>query len=453
MSVLVSIAAFVVALGVLVTVHEFGHFWVARRCGVRVLRFSIGFGRPLWRRIARDGTEYVIAAIPLGGYVRMLDERDEDAPADAPPQEAFNNKPVGRKIAIVLAGPAANFIFAVFAYWAMFVIGIPGLQPVVGEVEAGSPAAVAGMEPGDRLVAVGDSATPTWEAAMLALLDRVISAESVPVTVAGDDGTERSLGLQVADPRALTEPGALLPGLGITPWRPVLPAVLGRVESGGAAAEAGLASGDRVVTVDEEPVEDWAALVAVVQRSPGRTLAFGIERDGTHLRVQVTPDALDADGRVIGRIGAGPDVPAGLYAGMEAELRHGPLAALPHAAIKMTDMTFLTLKMLWRMITGDVSVKNISGPINIAQFAGYTASSGIIPFMAFMAIVSISLGIINLLPIPVLDGGHLMYHLAELVMGRPVSGHVEAIGQRVGFGMLALLMGLAFYNDLARIFG
>ncbi|MCA1799238.1 MAG: RIP metalloprotease RseP [Xanthomonadaceae bacterium] len=456
MSFLIALASFIVALGILVTVHEYGHFWVARRAGVQVLRFSVGFGRPIWSRTASDGTEYVIAAIPLGGYVKMLDERDPDMPASADVERSFNRTTPLRKVAITLAGPAANFLFAIFAYWMMFVIGIPGLQPVVGAVTPDSPAAHAGLEAGDRFVRIDGSDTPTWEAALLALLEGVITNEPFEVEVVDTDGYARQHMLAAGAARPLTEPGSLLPGIGIAPWRPRVPAFLGDIEAGGAADAAGLRSGDHVLALDGEPVADWEALVGHIRARPGERVLFQVERAGALLELPVQVGAIDsgeAGGGVIGRVGAGVSVPADLFAGMESELRYGPVAALPRAARRMVEMSVLTVKMLGSMVVGDVSVKNISGPINIAQYAGYSASVGLVPFLAFLAIVSISLGIINLLPIPILDGGHLVYHLVELVKGRPVSEQTEIVGQRIGLGMLAMLMGLAFYNDLARIFG
>lgn len=437
MTVLISVLAFIVTLGVLVTLHEYGHFWVARRCGVFVERFSVGFGKPIWSRTARDGTEYVVARIPLGGYVKM----DE---------QAFRRARPSRKIAITLAGPAANFAFAVLAYWLMFMVGIPGLKPVVGEVAPDTPAAIAGIERGDQLVRVAGDDTPTWEAALLALLDGVITGDPFPLEVAGDDGVRRTLTLAAGEPRPLTEPGALLPGLGITPWAPTLPAVIDSVEANSPAAAAGLKSGDHVTAFNGEPVADWRTLVDRVRAAPGGRATLTVLRDGRELAVPLTIGTGD-DGA--GRVGAGVYVPDDLMADMNAELRFAPLPALGQGVVRTADMSVFTVKMLGRMLTGDVSVKNISGPINIAQYAGYTASIGLLPFLAFMAIVSISLGIINLLPIPILDGGHLVYHLAELVTGRPASEAAEAIGQRVGIGLLAALMGLAIFNDLVRILG
>ncbi len=450
MSVLVAILSFVVALGVLVTIHEYGHFWVARRVGVKVLRFSVGFGRPLWTRLGKDGTEYVVAAIPLGGYVRMLDERDEDIAVGTDMSHAFNRAKPMHKIAISAAGPAANFLFAIFAYWLMFVIGMPGIKPMVGEPPAGSPAAVAGVEAGDQLAQVAGTRTPTWEAATLALLDSVVAGEPFSLVVVGQDGIERRLTLTVESSRALTEPGALLPGLGLSLWQPLIPPVLGALEPGRAAEQSGLLSGDEIVSFDGETVGDWMTLVSLVQAAPGREVRLQVVRDGSRVSIQVPIGVSDTG---VGRLGAGVQLPEGLLDAMQAEQRFGPLEAIPRSVARTVDMSWLTLKMLGRMVTGEVSVKNISGPINIAQYAGYTASIGLIYFLGFMAIVSISLGIINLLPIPILDGGHLLYHLAELVRGQPVPERVEAVGQRIGLGMLAVLMGFAIFNDLARLFG
>lgn len=449
MSILVAILAFIVALSLLVAVHEFGHFWVARRCGVNVLRFSVGFGRPLWSHFGQDGTEYVIAAVPLGGYVRMLDECDPDHAHGMDMSRSFNRAPPLRKMAISLAGPAANFLFAILAYWAIAVIGVEVPKPVIGAVTPESPAALAGMRAGDELLAVRGQETATWEPALLALLDGVITGEPFAVTVLDADGFQRQLVLDAGPPHALTEPGALLPGLGLQPWRPILQSRLGDIEAGGPADVAGLQPGDLVLAVDGNPISDWSELVALVQAAPAADLVLTIAR--SRERIDVTVSVGSADG--VGRIGAAVDVPEDLYAGMFTIQKFGPLAAMPVATARTAEMSWLTVKLLARMVTGDVSVRNISGPINIAQYAGWSAASGLISFLSFLAIVSISLGVINLMPVPILDGGHLLYHLAELVRGKPVPEWTEAVGQRIGLGMLAMLMGLAFYNDLARLFG
>jgi regulator of sigma E protease len=454
MTILISLAAFVVAIGVLVTIHEFGHYWVARRMGVKVLRFSVGFGRPLWRRVAGpDRTEYVVAAIPLGGYVKMLDERDEEIPPGEDVTRAFNRQPVGRRIAIVAAGPAFNFLFAVFAYWLMFMVGVSGVKPVVGEVVPASLAAEAGFQAGDRLISVGDTDTPTWELASLALLEGSLGATRVPVRVETPEGREYIRSLDLSDTRRLLGEGPLLDKLGLQPWRPRFEPVLGELVSGGPAAQAGLRPGDRILRSDGEAVETWQQWVALVQARPGETLRLEVERDGARLEVDVRTDVREENGRTIGMVGAHVHVDRSQFEAMRVTVRHGPIASIGQGVTHTWDMTTLTLRVLWRLVMGQASVKNISGPITIAEYAGVTAVIGLSAFLGFLAIVSISLGIINLLPIPVLDGGHLLYYMVEIVKGSPVSERVEAVGQRVGFVMIALLMMLAFYNDIMRIFG
>ncbi len=454
MTILISIAAFVVAIGVLVTIHEYGHFWVARRMGVKVLRFSVGFGKPLWKRVAgADRTEYVVAAIPLGGYVKMLDERDEDVPPGEDLNRAFNRQPVSRRIAIVVAGPAFNFLFAILAYWLMFMVGVSGVKPVVGEVVPASLAAEAGFQAGDRLISVGDRHTPTWELASLAILERSLEAGEVGVHVATEDGREYVRRLDLSDTRRLLDEGPLLEKLGIEPWRPVLEPVLGDLVSGGAAERAGLQTGDRIVRSNGEPVETWQQWVAMVQARPDETLRLEVERDGRRLNVDVRTDTREENGRYIGMVGAHVDFDPARFDHMRTTVRHGPVESLGRGVTRTWDMTTLTLRVLWRLVLGEASVKNISGPVTIAEYAGVTAVIGLSAFLGFLAIVSISLGIINLLPIPMLDGGHLLYYVVEIVKGSPVSARVEAVGQRVGILMIAMLMTLAFYNDIMRILG
>lgn len=451
MSVLVSLLAFVVAIGVLVTVHEWGHFQAARSLGVRVLRFSIGFGRPLraWR--SADGTEFVVAAIPLGGYVRMLDERDGPVAASEL-AGAFNRKSVLARAAVVSAGPAANFAFAVLAFWAMLLIGVPGLRPLVGEVPPGSAAAAAGVFEEDEIVAVDGRPTPTWEAASLAILDAVLAdASDIRLRLRDAGGAERPVRVVIHDAASLTEPGALLSGLGLAPLQPHLPAVLGEISPDGPAARAGLVAGDEVRSLDGQPIADWAALVEAVRARPGAQVELGWQRAGELLTGRVDLAAEDEGGRQVGRIGARVQVPAGLLERLRATQRYGLIEAVPEAVRRTAELASLTVRMLWRMLTGEASLANISGPINIAQYAGVTASVGPVAFLGFLAVVSVSLGVLNLLPIPILDGGHLGFLAVEAVKGSPVSARTEALGQQLGLLLLVLLMGFAFYNDIARL--
>jgi regulator of sigma E protease len=448
-----SALALIVTLGLLIAFHEFGHYWTARRLGVKVLRFCIGFGKPLWsRRYGPDQTEYAIAAFPLGGYVKMLDEREEEV-AEAERHRAFNTQPVMSRFAIVAAGPLFNFVFAILAFWLMYLVGVPGVKAVIGEVTPASAAASAGLLAGDELLAVGGEQTPTWSAARLALLDRALDAEHVTLAVRGKDGVRRTLTLSVAAATPEIKQGDLLGFLGITPVRPAMPAVLGELQPGGAAQKAGLQSGDHILRADGEDIADWAALVRFVRAHPLQTVQLELERDGSVRTLGITIGQHKTDTGVIGRIGAAPAPPGPMPPELKAEVRYGPLAALGAALNKSWQLTELTLRMIGKMLVGQVSVENLSGPITIATYAGYSASVGMSAFLYFLAVVSISLGVLNLLPIPILDGGHLMYYLIEMVKGSPLSDAVQMKMQRVGIAFLVMLMALAFYNDLNRLFG
>jgi regulator of sigma E protease len=449
-----TIFAFTIAIGVLVTIHEFGHFWVARKLGVKVLRFSIGFGPPLWtRRAGVDQTEYVIASVPLGGYVKMLDEREGDV-VEAEQYRAFNRKPLGVRTAVVLAGPLFNFLFAVIAYWLTFLIGVTGLKPLIGEVAPGSLAAHAGIQVDQQIVAVDGREVHTWETAVRRLLGKAMDHGRVELTLRSMDGqlTYASLDLGGVALDELTK-GQFFQTLGLQPRRPQLAPIIGRVEANGPAAQAGLEAGDRIVAVGEEPVPNWQMWVETVRSHPGETLEVEVERAGSRMILAISPETVASEEGAIGRIGvevARNEPPAPEYTVTE---RYGLVAALGRAWAKTYDVSGLTLRMLWKMVRLEVSVENLSGPISIAQYAGTSAKIGLSEFLQFLAIVSVSLGILNLLPIPVLDGGHLMYYLIELFKGGPVSEAAQMVGQRVGLAMLIGLMGLAFYNDVARLLG
>ena len=455
MDVLYSIIAFVVAIGVLVTVHEFGHFWVARRLGVKVLKFSIGFGRPLWSyRHGEDGTEYVLAAIPLGGYVKMLDESEGEI-GEHECHRAFNRQPLPKRIAIVVAGPAFNFIFAILAYWCMYMIGVEGLRPTVAEVAPGSVAERAGFRPGDEIEAVRGVEVETWQSAVQSFIAASLDEGRIEIEVVDAAGRRRErvvdLGANVVDD--LTR-GRFFERIGLEPARPALPAVIGWIESGRPAERDGLRPGDRVVEAAGTEVADWPDWVRIVRERPGETFAVTVERNGVGIELRLTPDAEHgADGAPFGRIGAAARDPEGLFEHFYVTERHGLWPALVKGTEKTADISVLTLRILWKMLLLEVSVENLSGPIGIAEYAGTSARIGVARFLEFLGIVSVSLGILNLLPIPLLDGGHLLYYAVEFVRGRPVSEAARFFGQRIGIALLVGLMGLAFYNDLVRLLG
>lgn len=451
MTILNSILAFIVAIGLLVTVHEFGHFLVARLVGVKVLRFSIGFGPALLRWGGRNGgTEYVLAALPLGGYVKMLDEREGEV-AEADRELTYNAQPVSRRLAIVLAGPLFNFLFAILAYWTVYMAGVPGIQPVVGAVEPASVAANAGFEEQDRIVAVNGKVTSTWNVATIALLEGLLEDERIQVTVLRASGEKETLRLQVDNARPLTEPGALLPGLGLSEWLPEMVPEIGEVLPGSAAEAAGLRRGDRILQSGGQPVEGITAWIEQIQASPGETLPLEVLRDGEVIQLEITPERVTDSGTVTGRIGAQVGVSRDVAERLFALEQYGPGEALWRGVVQTGDISLLTLRVLGRMLTGDVSLKNLSGPINIADYAGRSASYGLVSFLVFLAIVSISLGVLNLLPLPILDGGHVFFLLWEGLRGAPIPVEAEAIGQRIGIVLLALLMSVAFYNDIVRL--
>ncbi|MFA5530838.1 MAG: RIP metalloprotease RseP [Thiohalomonadaceae bacterium] len=449
---LTSALAFVLALSVLIAVHEFGHFWVARRLGVKVLRFSIGFGRPVWStRRGPDQTEYVLAAVPLGGYVKMLDEREGEVPAGER-HRAFNRQTVGRRFAIVAAGPAFNLLFAVLAYWLMFVAGVPGLKSLVGDVDPDSLAARAGIRAGMEIVAVDGEPTPTWGAVLEAVMPHALRQQPVPVT-AREEGQDRVITLGLDEVPHDVSPEALPSIIGLTPYRPPLEPVIGEVVPGSAADRAGLAAGDRIVAIDGSGITEWEELVLAVRNSPGRPLAMHVVRDGAEHDVQIRPERFETEDGPVGRIGAGVYVDPTAMEELRAVQQYGLVAAVGAAAERTWEMSTLTLRMMGEMVVGRASVENISGPITIARYAGVTASAGLAQFLGFLAVVSVSLGVLNLLPIPVLDGGHLAFYAVEAVRRRPASERAEVLAQKVGLTVILMLMLVAFYNDLVRLAG
>ena len=448
LDVALSILAFVVAIGVLVSVHEFGHFWVARKLGFKVLRFSVGFGNPLWRRRGGppDFIEYWLSSIPLGGYVKMLDER-EGPVAAIEGHRAFNRRPVPHRVAVLLAGPTFNFLFAIVAYWAMFSTGVPGLKPVIGAVDESSDAARAGLRASDRIEAVGGRATETLEGATLAMFDQLLAGGRIDLAVREPSGNVKTVVLDVQGREAeLTEPGALFQRLGIHPGPP---AVIDAITAGSAAASAGFEVGDEVVRANGAPIRGWNEWRQFIRERPDETVSIDVLRHEQPLAVSVAIPAIEEDGKTVGQIGAqGPPL-----SDLLAEQRYGVLEALPRGIQKTWDMSALTVRMLAKMVVGDVSLKNVSGPLQIASYAGASAQAGFSSFLDFLAVVSISLGILNLLPIPLLDGGQVVYQLAEWVKGSPLSDRAMAVGQQIGVFFLIILMSFVFYNDITRMFG
>jgi len=454
MDIISTLIWFVIALGILITVHESGHFLVAKRLGVKVLRFSVGFGRALWSaRYGPDRTEYVIGALPLGGYVKMLDER-EGPVAPAERVRAFNRQSLGVRFAVVAAGPLANLLFAVLAYWLMFVTGVTGLRPIVGEVTSGSLADRAGLRAGDEIVAVAGRHTPTWETVAQGVVGAALAGGGAEIEVESGTGHQRRVVLELSG-MSLDElaRGSVFDRLGLEPSRPVLAPVVGQVEPGGAAARSGLRTGDRIARVDGKPIEDWRSWVEYVRAHGGRTMVVEVLREGSVLALDLRPDVVASDDGAVGRIGAAVQVDEDAGAEHYATERYGPLAALGRAVARTWEVSALTVRMIGKMLSLQVSVENLSGPITIAQYAGHSARGGLARFLEFLGVVSISLAILNLLPIPLLDGGHLMYYLIEVVKGQPVSEEAQMLGQRVGLAILIGLMSLAFMNDLARVFG
>ncbi|NWA67086.1 sigma E protease regulator RseP [Pseudomonas reactans] len=450
MSALYMIVGTLVALGVLVTFHEFGHFWVARRCGVKVLRFSVGFGMPLVRWHDRRGTEFVIAAIPLGGYVKMLDEREGEVPADQLDQ-SFNRKTVRQRIAIVAAGPIANFLLAMVFFWVLAMLGSQQVRPVIGAVESDSIAAKAGLVAGQEIVSIDGEPTTGWGAVNLQLVRRLGESGIVKVVVREQDSTSETPRELALDHwlKGADEPDPIK-SLGIRPWRPALPPVLAELDPKGPAQAAGLKTGDRLLALDGQALGDWQQVVDLVRVRPDTKIVLKVERDGAQIDVPVTLSVRGEAKAAGGYLGAGVkgvDWPPS----MVREVNYGPLAAIGEGAKRTWTMSVLTLESLKKMLFGELSVKNLSGPITIAKVAGASAQSGVADFLNFLAYLSISLGVLNLLPIPVLDGGHLLFYLVEWVRGRPLSDRVQGWGIQIGISLVVGVMLLALVNDLGRL--
>ncbi len=452
MSITYTILSFVIALGILITFHEFGHYLIARWNNVKVLRFCVGFGQPIFRkRWGKDQTEWVIAAIPLGGYVKMLDENEgKVAPEDLP--RAFNRQPVTRRFAIVAAGPIANFLFAVVLYWLLFILGVSGMKAVLGPVEPETPAAYAKFEAGETIVSIENEAIASWQDARWTLLRYAIDqTANIKIQTINKNGeiNWRYLDLSQIDPDKLNE--NLLAVIGLNSYQPTVEPVIAEVVTGGVGHHVGLMAGDEILAIDSDEIKTWSELVQKIRANPGRMLEIEILRNDRVITFDITPEVTIENGKQVGRIGIAPVINQAEFEELIITISYPPAIAIQKAMVKTWETTVLTLQMLSKMITGDVSWKNISGPISIADYAGQSAQMGLVSYLAFLALISVSIGVLNLLPIPILDGGHLMYYLIEMVKGTPLSDKAVLMGQKIGLAMLLTLMTFAIYNDISRL--
>jgi regulator of sigma E protease len=445
--------AYIIAISVLVAFHEYGHFWAARRVGVRVLRFSIGFGKPLWRRVGADGVEYVIAAIPFGGYVKLLDEREGPVPVSQL-DEAFNRKPAWARIFTFAAGPAFNFVLAVAFYWATFVIGIPSIKPMLAQPPEGSLAAAAGIKDGNSVVSLNGEPIADWDRLGADLMSAALDRESLQLVIQDASGAQRVVSLDTSTLRL--EPRYMLHDLGLTPYQPAIPPVIGGFVEGSVGQKAGLQIDDRIVAVNDIQVQSFQELQRYIAARPGQQVHLQVQRGSGPQAIDVTLATDIAGHTVVGRLGVKPSSVANtekLWQDLQIVERLSPIAAFAEAVREIQRDTVLVLKLLWHMVIGDLSVKNLSGPISTAEAAGFAASVGLTTFLHFIAFVSLNVGIVNLLPLPVLDGGQIVNSLVEMIKGSPLSDRTMIVMQQIGFALLILIMGFVFYNDLARVIG
>jgi regulator of sigma E protease len=448
---MMTLLAFIVAIAVLVVFHELGHYWVARWCDVKVLRFSVGFGKVIYaKRFTSGETEWVISAIPLGGYVKMLDEREGEV-AESDLSRTFNRKTVLQRMAIVVAGPIANLLLAVALYFVLFIHGVPGLKPVLGEVVADTPAAAAGLQSKKTIVSIDGQATPSWQEIRWVMLDKVLQQKAANFELRSPDGESEFRVLEVSSLTAADLDGDFMRKLGLKPYQPLVYPIIGKLVEGGAAQRAGFLVNDRILSVDGNSVALWEDWVDVVRSHPSKTLDVEVERAGMLLKMAVTPQPFEDAGKTIGRIGAAAFIDKSAFEAMITTVSYPPLAALQEAFRKTWDTSIFSLKMMGKMVMGEVSMKNLSGPITIADYAGQSAQLGWGAYIGFLALISISLGVLNLLPIPLLDGGHLLYYAVEFFKGSPVPDSLWEAGQKVGIALLVTMMAFALYNDISRL--
>ena len=447
-----NLASFVIALGILVTVHEYGHFWVARKNGVKVERFSVGFGKAIWRKKGNDGTEYVVAMIPLGGYVKMLDERVDDV-SEQDKDKTFNSKSVYQRIAIIAAGPFANFAFAILAFYLMFLIGVPSIKPVIGNINPGSIAELAQLPDNVEIVEVAGKVTRDWQDVNLALVGEIGSDSIVIKTKAGDSQYISSYKLITNDWQFSPEKISALTSLGITPYRPNVYNELAIVGKDSPAEQSGLQVGDKLIALNNETLaKGWLDFSRKIKLYPNEAVELTVERAGIEQVLKVTPKGVEKNGKLIGYLGVSPKADSWPDE-YQIEINYGVFSAIGESVKRTWDLVTLSFNMIGKLITGDVSVKNLSGPIAIAQGAGDSAGYGFVYFLGFLALISINLGIINLLPLPVLDGGHLLYYLIELLTGKEVPEKVQEAGFKFGAIVLLMLMATGLFNDFSRVLG
>ncbi len=448
-----AIAFFIISVGVLITFHEFGHFWVARFFDVKILRFSIGIGRSIYtKRFGKDQTEFSIGLLPLGGYVKMLDDREGKVVEEEKKRE-FNSKPIWQRFSIVLAGPVFNFIFAIFIYSIIYSIGVNALKPIIGDVEPSSISEESGFVKGQKILSINGAKTPTWPTVIDSLVKHTISGNTVNIVLESDSKKQNlSLDLSKIKIDKISD-GKLLNELGLSVIKLKIPPIIGMIEENGPAKASGLHKNDKIIAVNGNLIESWGEWVSIIRQNPNELLNTEVLRNNQTIYIELTPENFQADGTSIGRIGAGPSINDELYDSYFTLEQYSLHLAILRAFNKTWEMSVLTLKVLAKIITGDASVKNLSGPISIAKYAGQSASIGVIALLTFLAIVSVSLGVLNLLPIPLLDGGHLVYYIIELITGKPVSDAVQIVGQQIGLVLLLGLMGIALYNDFIKLIG